>query len=143
MTAKREHLNLLSVLPTVNMEAFPSLESNPSAQGAFKLDEGYSEETRSQEGDTISLPVSRIASQACELSSTVPEWVTGMNEAQRMGIFFFFFLGRIYGDSAANIKFFSRSCLPSSSNSSLFSNICRYRSTSTFTLSRSRTKISR
>jgi F-box and WD-40 domain protein 1/11 len=54
----------------------------------FRLDEGYSEETRSQsEGDTMRVdPASLELEERAESQLELPDWVKNLNEVQRSGM---------------------------------------------------------
>ena len=61
----------------------------PSMDTSFKVDEGYSEETRSQDGSNtpsdLDLARGDMASAAISSMARLPESVLSLNEAQRSG----------------------------------------------------------
>lgn len=71
---------------TVPSSSHPALP-NPSLQTTFRLDEGYSEETRSQaESDSAIQSPSRseeVAMVSADLG--IPAWITSLGESDRSG----------------------------------------------------------
>ncbi len=66
----------------------PSFQTSPM-QTPFKLDEGYSEETRSQSGSDAAMEPDSIAGampvQASTPSVGLPDWIMALGEHQRSG----------------------------------------------------------
>ena len=66
----------------------PTFRPSSSMNAVFKLDEGYSEDTRSQSGsDTIMRTDSRLGEGLDQDTQfPLPEWVLNMNEGDRSGM---------------------------------------------------------
>lgn len=77
-----------SIYPDAHM--FRSRCPDPPMDTSFKVDEGYSEETRSQDGintpNDLDLGHADIASAAISSMAGLPEWVLTLNEAERSGM---------------------------------------------------------
>ena len=62
---------------------------DPPMDTSFKVDEGYSEETRSQDGSSspgdLDLGHADMASMVIPAMVGLPEWVRALNEADRSG----------------------------------------------------------
>lgn len=82
---------------------FRSRCPDPSMDTSFKVDEGYSEETRSHDGintpTDLDLGHADISSAAISSMAGLPEWVLTLNEAERSGTITHL---TVVGDASAN-----------------------------------------
>jgi len=64
----------------------------PQMQTPFKLDEGYSEETRSQTGSDVAMEPEYMTGVPTSLNSTsfvgLPDWIMTLGEHQRSGAYY-------------------------------------------------------
>jgi len=71
--------------------ADPSCKATPAAMhSSFRLDEGFSEDTRSQTGSETTLRAdSRMEDgpEQDQQNHSLPEWILGMNESDRSGAY--------------------------------------------------------
>lgn len=94
-------------IPLLQPPSYPPSFSAPSLSASFKLDEGYSDETRDQS--------------ICDLSPrsndvmTLPDWVLGHSEADRAGEFPSFVASTCVRYHADHL-FFYRACLQFATN---------------------------
>ena len=80
--------NSFPPLPAVGRHAYIESLKGPSRSNSFKLDEGYSDETRSQpEIDAARNDTTAGECTENEASLPLPEWVTGLSETVRAGKF--------------------------------------------------------
>lgn len=72
-----------------NSTAPPALFQPFKNNNIFRLDEGYSEETRSQAGSELPIDarMSEVMDADGSLPSLLPEWTGNMNESARSGMF--------------------------------------------------------
>lgn len=74
-----------------NGTAPPALFQPFKNNNIFRLDEGYSEETRSQAGSELPMDarMSEVMDADGSLPSLLPEWTGNMSESARSGMFLF------------------------------------------------------